>query len=167
VLIGVFVMNRGSAGVGTVEWQSLETRRLDPLCQAHLSSISLRGDFEHAGQNFGSLDRGLRATHPIWMDSVGGKAKWVKEQTQTDTSEQVGAGGDSRRRARAGDGAGRGGRRGQGGGQSVRAAERRVRSAPGWSHRPRVAPWSACSPEPGWPPRTTSITTGPVSVHNK
>ena len=28
--IGVFVMNRGSAGVGTVEWLSLETRRLEP-----------------------------------------------------------------------------------------------------------------------------------------
>ena len=36
--------------------------------------------FEHAGQNFGSLDRGPRAAHPMeWLDSVGGQAKWVIE----------------------------------------------------------------------------------------
>ena len=56
--------------------------------------------FEHAGQNFGSLDRGPRAA-PLWtcMESMGGQSA-MRGETKRQRTE---AGRDSRRRSRTGD----------------------------------------------------------------
>ena len=62
--------------------------------------------FEHAGQNFGSLDRGPQAAHPMdWFGFVGGQAKWQHREHASRGGCRTG--GDSRCRARAGDRAGR------------------------------------------------------------
>jgi len=83
--------------------------------------------FEHAGQNFGSLDRGPRAAHPMEWDwrasEVGARRKTKQKPAMVEPVEILDA------RIRAGCRAGRGDRRGQGGGQGVCAAAGQVGAA--------------------------------------